>query len=111
MSEIDRSSPIRGAAQDDGLLARLFPAWSIIPIITGQFIWAFSQHIGYLNVDDLIAIVSGNPAEAYAVIDLQDGRHLLAAAILAVNAIGLDGLRDYTVFAVLYAFVFAWFCQ
>jgi hypothetical protein len=111
MSEIDRSSPIRGTAQDDGLLARLLPAWSVIPIITGLFIWAFSQNIGYLNVDDLIAIVSGNPAEAYAVIDLQDGRHLLAAAILTFNAIGLDGLRDYTVFAVLYAFVFAWFCQ
>jgi|GEM_PF-5897311 len=111
MSEIDRSSPIRGTAQDDGLLARLLPAWSVVPIIAGLFIWAFSENAGYLNVDDLIAIASGNPAEAYAVIDLQDGRHLLAAAILAFNAIGLDGLRDYTVFAVLYAFVFAWFCQ
>lgn len=111
MSEIDRGSPVPGTKQDDGLLARLLPAWSIIPIVAGLFIWAFSQNIGYLNIDDLIAIVSGNPAEAYAVIDLQDGRHLLAAASLALKAIGLDGLRDYAVFAVLYAFVFAWFCQ
>lgn len=111
MSEIDRGSPVSGTMQDDGLLTRLLPAWSVIPIIAGLFIWAFSENIGYLNIDDLIAIVSGNPAEAYAVIDLRDGRHLLAAAILAFNAIGLDGLRDYAIFAVLYAFVFAWFCQ
>ncbi len=111
MSDVDRGSPILGTVQDDRLLARLLPEWSVIPIIAGLFIWAFSGYFGYLNIDDLIAIVSDNPAEVYARIDVQDGRYLLAAAVLAFKAIGLDGLRDYTIFAVLYAFVFAWFCQ
>ena len=107
----DRSPAAPGTLQEAGPLARLLPEWSVIPIIAGLFVLAFRENAGYLNVDDLNAIISDSPAEIYAQISLQDGRYLLVAALRAFKAFDIDGLLDYAVFAALYAFAFAWFCQ
>ena len=111
MKGIDRSPAAPGTLQEAGPLARLLPEWSVIPIIAGLFVLAFRENAGYLNVDDLNAIISDSPAEIYAQISLQDGRYLLVAALRAFKAFDIDGLLDYAVFAALYAFAFAWFCQ
>lgn len=111
MNGIDSSPAGSGTLLERGLLARLLPEWSVIPIVAGLFILAFRENVGYLNVDDLNAIISDSPAETYAQISVQDGRYLLAAALRAFKAVGIDGLLDYAVFAALYALAFAWFCQ
>ena len=111
MKGMDRSPAAPGTLQEAGPLARLLPEWSVIPIIAGLFVLAFCENVGYLNVDDLNAIISDSPTEIYAQISLQDGRYLLVAALRAFKAFDIDGLLDYAVFAALYAFAFAWFCQ
>lgn len=79
-----------------------------VAISTAFGVLLFSN-FGYFSNDDVYIVVQPSPSAEIAPLHLEDGRYLLFAATRLLMVLGLDILRDYQVFAIMYAVAFATF--
>jgi len=77
--------------------------------ITALFSLMLISNFGLYGCDDIDTVVRPSPSARFEYWALNDGRYLLFAALRFARLIGLDFLRDYPVFALIYAVSFATF--
>ena len=111
MAKTDKTRDWAGTGVNQDFIAVLFPRWVVIPALIVLFLFAFRENVGYLSMDDLDLIIRDSPTDRFILYCLLDGRYLLVLGLRAFQAIGVDVLHEFTVFAVIYAVVFAFFCQ
>jgi hypothetical protein len=78
---------------------------TIVALFSLMLIWNF----GLYGVDDILLVVQPSPSAEYERWALIDGRYLLFIVVRTASLIGLDIMRDYAIFALIYALSFATF--
>jgi hypothetical protein len=78
-------------------------------MITALFSLLLISNFGLYGVDDMLIVVQPSPSAEFERWALIDGRYLLFVAVRFARLIGLDIMRDYPVFALIYAVSFATF--
>src|SRR2546423_5885593 len=82
---------------------------AVFVTIAALFSLMLISNFGLYGCDDIDTVVRPSPSARYEYWALYDGRYLLFAALRFSRLIGLDFLRDYSVFALIYAVSFATF--
>jgi hypothetical protein len=82
---------------------------AVFVTIAALFSLMLISNFGLYGCDDIDTVVRPSPSARYEYWALYDGRYLLFAALRFARLIGLDFLRDYSVFALIYAVSFATF--